>query len=385
MAVHNHRSGIGKLNLPPYPYDRLGRVRSLAFGSFDRVFDLSVGTPVDPPPNFVPRNLAVSGLERGYPPSVGSSEFRSAGSRWLKTRFEVEVDPKYLAATVGSKEFVTSLPHYLKLANPEKTYVLFPEIAYPSYEMGALLAGCIPYPLGMRDDGSLALEDVPESIVSQTLLMWLNLPSNPTGKCGGMEEAVEWARANRVVLVSDECYCDFYWEGRAESVLQYGDTGVLALHSLSKRSNFAGMRVGFYSGDSELVSFLSEIRKHSGLMVPGPIQATAVAVLGDEDHVQAQRARYFDRLDIFSKALRAVGINASLPQGGFYLWFSAMDSRADLEDGWALAGWLAENAGIIVSPGEFYGEAASKFVRVAMVAPTEAIRLVADRITEAAE
>ncbi|HEX9258470.1 MAG TPA: aminotransferase class I/II-fold pyridoxal phosphate-dependent enzyme, partial [Acidimicrobiales bacterium] len=172
----------------------------------------------------------------------------------------------------------------------------------------------------------------------------------------------------------DECYVEFTWDGPPRTILQHGVTGVVAVHSLSKRSNLAGLRVGFYAGDPELVGYLKEVRKHVGMMVPGPAQAAGAAALDDDGHVEQQRRRYRARLDRMAQALSTwADVEVALPAGGFYLW-------ADVGDGWAFAEKLAHAGGALVSPGEFYGPSCSGFMRVAVVQPDDRIELVARRL-----
>ena len=202
----------------------------------------------------------------------------------------------------------------------------------------------------------------------------MNVPGNPTGALGDLGAAAAWGRAHGVPVLSDECYVEFTWEGPARTILEHGTDGVLAVHSLSKRSNLAGARAGFYAGDAELVSYLSEVRKHAGFMVPGPVQAAAVAAWGDDDHVDEQRTRYLTRLEAMAKALSVLGIDATLPAGSFYLWVPAPDG-----DAWGLARQLAERGGVLVSPGDFYGPDGAGHVRIAVVQPDDRIALAAAR------
>jgi aspartate/methionine/tyrosine aminotransferase len=182
-----------------------------------------------------------------------------------------------------------------------------------------------------------------------------------------------------VPVLSDECYVEFTWDGPPHTILEHGPDGVLAVHSLSKRSNLAGARAGFYAGDPDLVRYLSEVRKHAGFMVPGPVQAAAVAAWGDDAHVDEQRARYAGRLERMRAALAGIGLDVPMPAGAFYLWVPAPDG-----DAWALTHRLAEQGGVLVSPGEFYGALGAGFVRVAVVQPDERIDLVAERLAAAA-
>ena len=359
---------------PPYPYDRLDRLVPVADAHPGGVVDLSIGTPFDPPAPAVVSALATSGSEHSYPPSIGSAELRRAASRWIRRRFGVDVSPDAVGATIGTKEFVAGVPQLMRLRQPERDTVLYPSISYPSYEMGAILAGCRAVPVPTRNDGTLDLTAIGADDAARALLLWVNSPSNPTGGLDDLVAAARWGRANGVPVFSDECYAEFTWTGPPRTVLEDGSEGVVAVHSLSKRSNLAGVRVGFYAGDPELVAYLQLVRKHAGMMVPGPAQAAGIVALDDEAHVAVQRDRYRDRLEQLAAALSAwSGSDVPLPDGGFYLWIP-------VDDGWGFAERLARDGGAIVSPGEFYGEAGRGFVRAAVVQPTERLRLVADRL-----
>jgi succinyldiaminopimelate transaminase len=356
---------------PPYPYDRLDDAKAIASQADGGLVDLSIGTPCDPPPAIVLDALAHSGAERGYPPSIGSVAYREAAAAWMERRLGVTVDPAAVAACVGTKELVAGLPQWLHLRRPDRDTVLYPAISYPTYAMGALLAGCraVPY---------ASLADIDEADARRALCLWANVPGNPTGELADLGEAAAWGRARDVPVLSDECYVEFTWDGPPHTILEHGPDGVLAVHSLSKRSNLAGARAGFYAGDPDLVRYLSEVRKHAGFMVPGPVQAAAVAAWGDDAHVDEQRARYAGRLERMRAALAGIGLDVPMPAGAFYLWVPAPDG-----DAWALTHRLAEQGGVLVSPGEFYGALGAGFVRVAVVQPDERIDLVAERLAAA--
>ncbi len=255
--------------------------------------------------------------------------------------------------------------------------MLYPAISYPSYEMGAILAGCRPVPVRSTPDGHIDLDSIDPADAERALLLWVNSPGNPTGALDDLDAAARWGRAHEVPVFSDECYVEFTWTGRGRTILESGFDGVVAVHSLSKRSNLAGVRVGFYAGDADLVAYLQEIRKHVGMMVPGPAQAAAVAALDDDEHVDLQRTRYRSRLELLASVLSEwSGDTVALPAGAFYLWIP-------VDDGWAYTERLARDGGALVSPGEFYGPDGARFVRVAVVQPDERIQLVADRLAAA--
>jgi succinyldiaminopimelate transaminase len=363
---------------PTYPYDRLAPIEAVAAALPGGAVDLSIGTPCDPPPPGVIAALAASGAERGYPASIGSTRLIESAAGWISRRFGVELDTSQIAACIGTKEFVAGVPHWLRLRQPDKDTVLYPATAYPTYEMGAFLAGCRAVAIPPRADGSLALDLVAEADAERALCLWVNSPSNPTGALDDLAAAASWGRAHGVPVFSDECYAEFTWAGEPRSVLEHGFDGVVAVHSLSKRSNLAGVRVGFYAGDADLVEFLRAVRQHAGLMVPGPAQAAGVEALEDESHVEEQRARYLDRLEYLAGVLGAYGCPVGLPEGGFYLWVPVPADR--WPDAWAMAGALAADGGLLVSPGDLYGPEGAGHVRVAVVQPLERLALVGERL-----
>jgi succinyldiaminopimelate transaminase len=361
---------------PPYPYDRLDPIKAAASALPGGLIDLSIGTPVDPPPPAVVEALSHSGAERGYPPSIGSDAFRAAASRWFERRFGVAVPLTQVAACVGTKEFVATLPQWLQLRTPDRDTVLYPAISYPTYDMGAILAGCRSVPVPPDAHGHLDLGAIDPADAARALCLWVNSPANPTGDLDDLDAAAAWGRSHRVPVFSDECYAEFTWPGPPRTILSAGGgfDGLVAVHSLSKRSNFAGGRAGFYAGDADLVHYLQEVRKHVGMMVPGPVQAAAVAALDDDAHVVVQRQRYLSRLQLGRRVFAALGIDVELPAGGFYLWVPAPGG-----DAWALTDRVARQLGTLVSPGEFYGPAGADHVRVAMVATDDRLALLARR------
>jgi succinyldiaminopimelate transaminase len=361
---------------PPYPYDRLDEALKLAAAHEGGAVDLSIGTPFDPPPPAVVTALAESNAERGYPASIGSAAFRQAATGWISRRFGAEVPAGGLAACVGTKEFVGTLPQWLKLRTPDRDTVLYPAVSYPTYEMGAILAGCRAVPIPVDEQWRLDLSAIADPDAERALCLWSNTPGNPAGGLDDLGAVAAWGRERGVPVFSDECYAEFTWDGPPRSILEHGTDGVVAVHSLSKRSNLAGVRAGFYAGDAGLVHYLSEVRKHVGMMVPGPVQAAAAVALDDDAHVKAQRDLYLERLEYLAGVIeRWTGHPVALPGGGFYLWVEAPGG-----DAWAFTTRLATEGGALVSPGEFYGAAGASHVRIAVVQPLERLQLVAQRL-----
>lgn len=369
---------------PPYPHDRLGPIRATAAAVPGGIVDASVGTPVDPMPAVVLDAFAAAAPDAtGYPTTIGSPELREAAVRWVDRRFGCTLTVDDVIPCIGTKEVVASLPRMLSLRDPSRDTVLHPAVAYPTYEMGARLAGLRAVPVPVDDEWHLDLGRVDPADAERALLLWLNDPSNPTGAVAtpeGMVDAVEWARARGIVVASDECYAEFTYgiDGAPTTpvtALHAGTDGVLVVHSLSKRSNMAGMRAGFIGGDRELVGYLGEMRKHGGLMVPTPVQAAAAAALNDDVHVAEQQSRYARRRAVVLPALESRGLVHDGGSSTFYLWLRDADR---IRDAWSIAEELA-TSGLVVAPGDFYGAASSDHVRVALTLTDGQVQLLCER------
>jgi succinyldiaminopimelate transaminase len=314
--------------------------------------------------------LAAASDAPGYPATAGTRALREAAAGWLARRHQVTVDPDVVLPVIGTKELIAGLPALLGCGPGD--VVVHPELAYPTYDVGARLAGARP----VAADALVSLGPEP------VRLWWLNSPSNPTGRVlppEHLRKVVRWARERGTVVASDECYIELGWEQRPVSVLHPdvcdgSHEGLLAVHSLSKRSTMAGYRAGFVVGDRRLIAGLLEIRKHAGMIVPGPVQAAAAAALSDDDHADLQRARYAARRELLRPALEAAGWAVEHSQAGLYLW-AAHPGR----DGWESVAVLAE-AGILVAPGVFYGPAGGRHVRVALTASDERVAAAAARL-----
>jgi succinyldiaminopimelate transaminase len=356
---------------PPYPHDRLGDLRSVAEASPGGIVDASVGTPVDPTPAIALEAAAASLPQAsGYPATIGSAALREAAAAWIRRRFDVAVAPDAVVACVGTKEVVAGLPRLLSLRDPGRDTVLYPALSYPSYAMGATLAGLRAVPVPVDDAWVPNVRAVSDEDASRALLLWCNDPSNPTGVVSTPSQlaaTVAWARQHGIVVASDECYAEFTFDelGAAAppvTALAGDHDGVLAVHSLSKRSNMAGFRIGFVAGDPDLVKYLGEVRKHAGMMSAAPMQAAAVAALGDDAHVAEQRARYAARRAAALPALERFGLVHDGGPSTFYLW---LRSAAGQTSGWEVAARLAE-AGVLVAPGDLYGPGGARHVRLAL-------------------
>ncbi|MPZ59946.1 MAG: succinyldiaminopimelate transaminase [Propionibacteriales bacterium] len=356
--------------LPDFPWDSLAPYGAQARTHPGGMVDLSVGTPVDPTPPALREALRDAADAPGYPTVHGTPELRAAAAGWLARRFGASgLDADDVLPVIGTKELVAALPNQLGFGSGDT--VVVPELAYPTYAVGALLAGCTV----VTTDSTHAVGP------ARVSLIWLNSPANPTGRVLPVEhlrKVVAWARERGAIVASDECYIEFGWEARPTSIL-HPDVcggpfdGLLAVHSLSKRSNMAGYRCGFVAGDPRLVAELLAIRRHAGFMTPTPTQEVMRVALGDDAHVAAQRARYAARREILRTALEAAGFRIDHSDASLYLWATRR------EPCWETVRWFAEH-GILVAPGDFYGPAGEQHVRVALTATDERVAAAADRL-----
>ena len=361
--------------LPEYPWDELAPIAEKARAFPGGAVDLSVGTPVDPVPAVIQDALVAAANAPGYPLTAGTPELRSAAAGWLARSLGVQVDPVTVLPVIGTKEFIAWLPTVLGLG-PADT-VLYPSLAYPTYDIGAKLCGAASAAVG--DVAGRALDGVPAS----SRLLWVNSPSNPTGRvlpAASLRDAVAWARARGAVLASDECYIELGWDSSPVSVLHpsvRGDSldGVLAVFSLSKRSNLAGYRAGFVTGDPALMKDLLLVGRQAGMIVPGPVQAAMVAALSDDAHAVVQKARYAARRAILAEGLTAAGFRIEHSEAGLYLWAT----RPGL-DCWAACELLATQCGLLVGPGSMYGPEGNAYIRVALTATDERVATAGDRL-----
>ncbi len=367
--------------LPAFTWDRIAPLREKAGLHPGGPVDLSMGTPVDPVPDLIRGALAEASNSPGYPATWGTPRLRSAAAGWLARAHGVSVSPDDVLPVVGTKEFIAWLPVMLGLGPGD--VVVHPALAYPTYDIGARLAGATavasdgPASDGPASDGSASDGS------ARVRLVWVNSPSNPTGRvlpAQHLRRVVAWAREHGAVVASDECYIGLGWEASPVSVLHpdvcgSSRDGVLAVHSLSKRSNLAGYRAGFVTGDPALVADLLAIRKQAGMIMPGPVQAAMAAALDDEAHALAQRQRYAGRRAALRAAFAEAGWTIDHSEAGLYLW-----ATHPAHDCWSAAEWLAAEGGILVAPGELYGPAGGRHVRVALTATDERVAAAAQRL-----
>lgn len=355
---------------PDFPWDTIAAAKARAAEHPDGIVDLSIGTPVDPTPDVAREALIGAADAPGYPTVLGPESLRQAAVDWLERRFGVTgLSPAHVLPTIGSKELIANLPVQLGLGADD--LVVIPELAYPTYEVGARYAGCEV----LAADSTVAIGP------RRPALIYINSPANPHGAILGkdhLRKVVEFARDRGALLVSDECYLEFAWDDEPWSVLHpdiCGGSveGLLAVHSLSKRSNLAGYRDAFVVGDPAVVSELLAVRKHLGFMLPTPVQVAMTAALGDDEHVTTQRATYATRRADLRAALESAGFTVEHSQGALYLWATRGEPCRDTID------WLAER-GILAAPGDFYGSAGAQHVRVAFTATDDRVAAAVERL-----
>jgi succinyldiaminopimelate transaminase len=357
--------------LPEYPWDELAPLREKARAFPGGAVDLSIGAPVDPVPPLIQEALSAAANAPGYPLTAGTPALRSAAAGWLARSHDVHVDPDDVLPVIGTKEFIAWLPVMLGLGPGDS--VRYPALAYPTYDIGARLAGA----------DSVAADSLPDG-PSPTRLLWVNSPSNPTGRvlsATQLREAVAWARGSGGrLLASDECYIDLGWSVSPVSVLHSSVTsgsydGVLAVFSMSKRSNLAGYRAGFVTGDPSLMSQLLLVCRQAGMIVPAPVQAAMTAALSDDAHAVAQRARYEARRAVLADGLTAAGFRIDHSEAGLYLWAT----RPGL-DCWAACELLAAECGMLVGPGVLFGPGGGEHIRLAFTATDERVAAAGERL-----
>jgi succinyldiaminopimelate transaminase len=357
--------------LPVFPWDTLADAAAQARAHPDGIVDLSVGTPVDPVAPLIREALAAASAASGYPATAGTPALRESVVTSLARRYGITgLAGDGVLPVIGTKELIAWLPTLLGLGPDD--VVVVPELAYPTYEVGARLVGAQV----LRADSLTQLGP------RTPALIYLNSPSNPTGAVLGkdhLHKVIRWARERGAVVVSDECYLGLGWDAEPVSVLHESvdggeHTGVLAVHSLSKSSSLAGYRAGFVAGDPAMVAELLAVRRHLGMMVPTPVQAAMVAALDDDAHEHEQRARYAARRAVLGPALVAAGLTVDDSEAGLYLWATRGEPGRDTV-------WRLARLGILVAPGDFYGPRGSQHVRVALTATDERVAAAVGRLT----
>jgi aspartate/methionine/tyrosine aminotransferase len=373
-AMHDHGVG-GPRTLPPGLRERAreeargwsrDRALEIAEASGWQPLDLSLGIPAEPPPELSwpgGGRTTVDSRAR-YPLSAGSLDLRTAAADYLARRFRVTVPVSAVAACAGAKEFIFTVPSFLRAScgkdAAERDLALIPALGYPPYEFGARLAGLTVERVPVDAEWRMDLGKIPDRVAARALYMWVNSPANPTGVVERrLGEVVQWGRERGVLILSDEAYAELTWRGRPGTALAAGLDGVLVVHSVSKRSNAPGLRVGFYAGDPALVAGLLRSRRMAGLIAAEESQRAA-AVLSDDGHAAELQARTAARLAGLVELCDSYGLRCDHPDGSMFVWAAAPGG-----DGVTFAHHAAARAGLIVAPGIDYGPAGSAHIRLA--------------------
>lgn len=365
------------LDLPAYPWQLLAPYKSKANAHPDGMVDLSIGAPVDPTPHVIQSALAAASDWPGYPGSSGTDELREAVAAWYQRRRGVNgLTKANVAATVGSKEFIAWLPLLMGLRPGD--VIVYPRVAYPTYDIGAILVGAT----SVTAD---SLAELDAETRAKVKLVWVNSPANPTGivqDTDALAHIVADARKIGAVVASDECYAELGWgkweDTHVPSILDdqvcNGDIrGLLSVYSLSKQSNMAGYRAAFVAGDADMIASLINLRSHTGMVVPGPIQHAMIAALADDEHVREQKQRYRQRREALLAAIETAGLTIEHSEAGLYLWIRDPNiTEPTAEDSWALVDRFA-SAGMLVGPGVFYSSAGNGYIRASITATDAAI------------
>ncbi|HEX9889861.1 MAG TPA: succinyldiaminopimelate transaminase [Nitriliruptorales bacterium] len=358
-----------------YPLAHLQDLAEERRASGEELYDFSIGDPDEPTPAFIRDALvdAVGPVSR-YPTAAGQRSLREAVAGWVQRRHGVDVDPDlHVLPSAGSKEAIFHVPLAVLDPRGPRRHVLWPEPGYPVYGRGALFAGgeSDPIRLTADDDWVVDYADVDVTRLTRACIAWVNYPHNPTGALMPREayaQQVALARTYDLLLCSDECYQEVWFDEPAPSVLEVCDgdfTNVLAFVSLSKRSGMTGYRSGAIVGDPELIRRLRVLRPNIGTASPDFVQHAAAAAWGEQDHVDERRAIFADKRRVILEFLDRAGIRWSGSRATFYVWFQAPNG-----DDAAYAQALLDEA-IIASPGRSFGPSGRGWLRLALVPTVE--------------
>jgi len=382
------------------PSQKVQSIGSYAFAEVDKMvaklraegiepIDFGVGDPQDPTPDFIRDAVKRSVDERktsGYPDYVGSKEYRTAIAEWVQKRFKISLDPeKEICSSLGGKECVFNFAQ--GFVNPGDI-VLCPNPGYPPASRGAIFAGGRPVylPLLEENDFLIDLEAIDKEIIKKAKILWINYPSNPTGAVATddfFKRVIDFGHDNNIIIASDEVYADIYYENPPRSILEFSREGVVSVYSLSKRSNMTAYRVGWITGDEEIISIFKKVKTNIDSGTPWIVQDAAIAALQDETHVQEMRIKYKKKFDVLCAALSDVGLIVQPPKATFYLWQKGRPGESSLDFAKKL---LSKNLAIVTTPGAWISKEidgvnpGEGFIRFAMVAPLEKVKEAADRI-----
>jgi len=372
--------------LPPYLFAEIDRRKREALSRGVDLIDLGIGDPDIPTPPVIVEKLMESAskpVNHRYPNSSGMAEFRAAVANWYKARFDVNLDPtKEVVSLIGSKEGIGNMA--VAFVDPGDV-VLVASPCYPVYHIGTAFNGGKNYFLPLKKENAFLpdLEAIPAEIARQAKLLWINYPNNPTAAVADkafFERVVEFANKYNVIVCHDAAYTEMGYDGyRPMSFLQVEgarDVGI-EFHSLSKTFNMTGWRIGMAVGNPELVTGLAQAKSNLDSGIFQAIQEAGIKALrlGDQI-VEPSRKIYQERRDVLVEGLRAVGLDCEKPRATFYVWVSCPKGLSSA----AFTTKLLEEAGVVTTPGNGFGDAGEGYVRFTVCVDKERLREVAERI-----
>ncbi|MCH8329206.1 MAG: aminotransferase class I/II-fold pyridoxal phosphate-dependent enzyme [Nanoarchaeota archaeon] len=381
---------------------RLNSISGYAFAEVDKKvvelkklgitpIDFGVGDPTVPTPEIVRNAIKKAVDERkssGYPSYIGTDDYRQEISKWSKKRFGINLDyEKEITSTIGAKESVFNFPE--AFINPGD-YVIIPNPGYPPYERGTLVAEGKSYfvPLLKENNFLMDLNSIPKDIIKKSKILWINYPNNPTGALATEEffkEAIDFGHDNNIIIVSDECYTELYYNKKPHSILEYSKEGVVVVQSLSKRSAMTGYRIGWLAGDENIIDAFKKLKTNIDSGTAIFIQDAAIAALKDEKHVEKMRSDYKQKRDILVKAFTAVGLEDCSPDAAIYLWQKTPEKMNSTDFAKRL---LQKDISVVVTPGAWIStelngiNPGDNYVRFALVPTLEETKEAAKRIKE---
>ncbi len=360
-------------NLKPYPMDELNKAKERLRTEGKKIYDFGTGDPKEPTDESIRKALIEAVPEVSQYPSVkGRKDLREAISKWLKKRFNVSLDPEtQIIPSSGSKEAIFHFPLVFINTDSDKRRVIYGTPGYPVYERGTLFAGGIPTPVTLKEEDNflLRLDRISQQILKETAIVWINYPHNPTGAVAPksyLEDICAICKENNIILCSDECYTEIYYDEKPLSALQISTEGTVAFHSLSKRSGLTGYRTGFVAGDEKIILEYLKYRSSFGVGSPDFIQQAAKQAWSDESHVEERRKIFAEKRELFLKFFTEMGFEFLQPKATFYFWVKAPKGMSSMEYALRLL-----NYGIVVSPGNFFGTGGEGFFRIALVPTIE--------------
>ena len=375
-------------SLPPYLFAEVDRAKHQKIKEGVDIIDLGVGDPDLPTPDYVIDSLCKAAHNpetHQYPSYSGSTVFRDAAVNWFKRRFGVTLDAENEIITlIGSKEGIAHIPSaFVNIGD----YTLCPNPAYPVYGIGTALADGRPYDMPLLAENGFKpdLAKIPADIVKKSKMLFINYPNNPTAATADkkfFKEVVDFGNDNGIVIVHDNAYSEVTYDGyNSPSILEVPGAMdcCIEFHSLSKTSNMTGWRIGFATGNADIVAGLGKVKMNvdSGAFLA--VQLASIAALEHSDTFKQKMSKiYKERRDALLVGLYAMGIEMEKPKATFYVWAPVPGKYTSIE----YSKYLLEKAGIVATPGVGFGKYGEGYVRFSLTRPVERIRLAVERMKQ---